>query len=284
MTLGKLLSRVNLNSDFIVHTGDFAEGGESDWKLMLDVNFSYVTQIPIMAISGNHEYSYSKKYDTFNHFNNKLNGGSTKSGVYYSFVYGNVKFIMLDTNNVSSNRLVEAQYNWLENELKNNDAKWTVVAMHTPMYSVGKWGMGNSEVTNEASLALRNQLQGLFAQYKVDIVLQGHDHTVSRTNPINGLGMPQTENWTTEGGVNYSVDPNGVIYVMNGPGGSQTRNPISGNTTHYNTYYKYYKSSNSRSWAEFSVDGDKITVVVKHTDGSTDTVYDGCTWGIKKTA
>lgn len=284
VTLGKLLSRVNLNSDFIVHTGDFAEGGESDWKLMLDVNFSYVTQIPIMAISGNHEYSYSKKYDTFNHFNNKLNGDSTKSGVYYSFVYGNVKFIMLDTNNVSSNKLVEAQYNWLENELKNNDAKWTVVAMHTPMYSVGKWGMGNSEVSNEASLALRNQLQGLFAQYKVDIVLQGHDHTVSRTYPINGLGVAQTENWTTEGGVNYSVDPNGVIYVMNGPGGTQTRNPVSGNTTYYNTYYKYYKSSNSRSWAEFSVDGDKITVVVKYTDGTTDTVYDGCTWGIKKTA
>ena len=274
------LSMLTKKSDFIVHTGDVVEWGkyEGYWKAMLDDNFSYLSKIPMMAISGNHETTYRNgTNETFKHFNYKIpTQTSTSKGFFYSFVYGNVKFIMLNTNNLTNtNKLREEQYDWLVNELKNNTATWTVVAMHNPMYSVGKYGMNPS--VNGICLALRAQLQGIFAQYGVDIVLQGHDHAISRTFPINNEGAVQAETWVTEEGVEYSVNPNGVIYVMNGPAGDQQRDPYSSD----NTIYKYQQASQKRSWAEFAVDGKKMTVTVKYTDGVTESVYQ--TWGIKKT-
>ena len=54
------LSMLSNNSDFIVHTGDFVEWAryEGYWKAMLDDNFSYLSKIPVMTISGNHETTY----------------------------------------------------------------------------------------------------------------------------------------------------------------------------------------------------------------------------------
>ena len=251
---------------------------------MLDVNFEYLSKIPINAISGNHETVYrSGSNETYKHFNNKIpEQESTKKGYYYSFEYGNVKFIMLNTNDRNEdNTLKDEQYNWLINELENNDCLWTVVTLHNPIYSVGKYGLSSSY--NAICLAIRSQLQGVFAEYGVDIVLQGHDHMISRTNPIDKNGNPTAENWITEGGVEYSVDPNGVLYLMNGPAGSQTReiyNPDK-NASIIESYYHYAVNSNASSWAEFEVDGDTITVTVKYVDD--EGVHDYYTWGIKKT-
>ena len=55
--------------------------------------------------------------------------------------------------------------------------------MHNPMYSVGK--RGSDPGKKSVALSLAEQLNGLFAKYKVDIVLQGHDHMVSRTYPLD---------------------------------------------------------------------------------------------------
>ena len=183
-----LSSIIEENSDFIIHGGDVVEWSkyESYWTNMLDVNFEYLSQIPINAISGNHETVYrSGSNETYKHFNNKIpEQESTEMGYYYSFEYGNVKFIMLNTNSRNEdNTLKEEQYNWLINELENNDCLWTIVSLHNPIYSVGKYGLSSSY--NKVCLALRDQLQGIFAEYGVDIVLQGHDHTISRTKPID---------------------------------------------------------------------------------------------------
>lgn len=277
---GKVLSKVVGVNDFIVHTGDVVEDPryESFWTHMLDDNFSYLSKIPIMTISGNHETTYLKCYnETFKHFHNKLpEQASTESGYFYSFIYGNAKFIMLNTNELSGNALKAEQYNWLVKELKNNTSDWTFVALHNPIYSVGKWGADPSK--NQISLALRSQLTSIFAEYGVDIVLQGHDHCISRTYPINANGGITNETLQTENGVDYSIDPNGVIYVMNGPAGSHTRNP----STLDKSYYSYAEGSKASSWAEFAIDGNTLRVAVKYTDGTTIGVY--YEWGIKKSA
>ena len=273
------LSSVVDRADFLLHTGDVVESSkyEQEWTTMLDGSFEYLSQIPMMAISGNHETTYkSGAYETYKHFHNKMPEQDTRAGYYYSFIYGNVKFIMLNTNVLANNRLLDAQYEWLENELKTNTCKWTVVALHNPLYSVGKYGANPDR--NQIALALQTQLRGLFAQYGVDIVLQGHDHAISRTFPIDADGVPQKETVETIDGVAYSVDPSGVIYVMNGPAGSQTREPYSIDET----LYAYAERSRPASWAEFSFDDDTLTVTVKYRVGKTPGVYQ--TWGIKKTA
>ena len=110
---------------------------------------------------------------------------------------------MLNTNNLdlaNKSGLESAQYNWLINELETNTSKWTIVSMHNPMYSVGKYGPNPSG--NEAKW-LQEQLQGVFAEYRVDIVLQGHDHCVSKTYPMNAEGIPQSENYEIENGIRF---------------------------------------------------------------------------------
>ena len=277
---GQVLAAVADKADFLIHTGDVVQYSKYEhlWQEMLDTNSEYLSRLPIMAISGNHEVSSSysgRDHDTFKHFNNNLpTQTSTKLGYFYSFVYGNVKFIMLNTNELTSNQLKPKQYDWLVKELSENKCRWTVVAMHNPLYSVGKYGANPDR--NAIALALRQQLQGIFAEYGVDLVLQGHDHAISRTYPIDASGNPMAERLEKIGGIDYTVDPDGVIYVMNGPAGTQTRSPYAIDES----LYSYAEKSNKASWAEITVDGDTLTVTVKYYDGVSENIYH--TWGIKK--
>ena len=266
---------------FMVHTGDVVEYSkyQSYWENMLTPNFKYLSVLPIMTISGNHETTYKNgSNETFNRFNYKIPVQQTQKGFYYSFSYGNVKFIMLNTNELSgNNKLTSTQYSWLENELKNKTEKWTIVSMHNPMYSVGKWG-SNSEL-NGITLALADQLTGLFARYGVDIVLQGHDHMVSRTHPLNENGAATEETIVSVNNADYIKNPAGTIYVMNGPAGDQAK----GNNDifpHDESLYAYACTSSVSSWAEFEVSGNKISVTVK--TAKSGTAADILTWGIIK--
>lgn len=267
---------------FMVHTGDVVEYSryQNYWNNMLDANIKYLSKIPVMAISGNHETTYKNgSNETYNRFNYKIPiQKNTKLGFYYSFSYGNVKFIMLNTNELNGSRLTNAQYSWLENELQNKTEKWTVVSMHNPMYSVGKWGSDNTK--NGIALALAHQLKGLFAEYGVDIVLQGHDHMVSRTYPLNGNGEAMEEKTEEIDGIEYIKDPSGVIYVMNGPAGDQAKGESS-IYAHDESLYAYALPSKVSSWAEFGVSGDVITVTVKTAQSGT--AANIISWGIKKT-
>jgi hypothetical protein len=84
------------------------------------------------------------------------------------------------------------------------------------------------------------------------------------------------ENISTEDGVDYIVDPDGVIYVMNGPAGTQGRAPIAIE----DGIYAYAETGRKASWADITVTDDTLTVSVKWHDGSSEHVYH--IWGIKK--
>ena len=276
---GNVLNQVIGERDFVLHTGDVVEYSkyEYEWTDMLHSNFAYLSKIPMMALSGNHDTTYkSGSQELFKHFNNAIpQQDSIDKGYYYSFVYGNAKFIMLNTN-VTSAALEGKQYDWLIAELENNTCDWTFVALHCPLYSVGQWGADPSR--NAQSLALRAQLQGVFAKYGVDVVLQGHDHLLSKTHALNGNGVAVDETFETIDGVKYSIDPNGVIYVMNGAVGTQTKSVISGADD--SSIYDYASNAKVCSWADFIIDGNTLTVEAKYcTDTS---VYTYQTWGITK--
>lgn len=282
VSFGKVLNAVSEIPDvrFMVHTGDVVEWSkyQSYWENMLDGNFAYLSKLPVMAISGNHETTYRNgTNETYNRFNYKIPKQNTNLGFYYSYSYGDVKFIMLNTNNLTSDKLTSDQSSWLKSELKNKTEKWTIVAMHNPMYSVGKWGSDPDK--NTISLALASQLKGLFAECKVDVVLQGHDHMVSRTHLLNGNGKATEEKTETIGGIEYIKDPDGVIYVMNGPAGDQARTEV---YDHDESLFAYADTSKASSWAEFTVYGDRLSVQVKTANtGSVTLLHE---WGIKKSA
>ncbi len=275
-----VLSRIYEKMDFLIHTGDFVQRTkyEYQWTEMLDGSYPYISSIAIMPIGGNHEARYGHsagKYEIEKHFNNRLPiEQSTELGCFYSFEYGDVKFIMINTNDLENSSLKADQYNWLIKELKENKSRWTIVSMHNPIYSVGQYGADPER--NGIARALKEQLVGVFAEYGVDVVLQAHDHAISRTLPISGNGMPMNETVETVNDIEYSIKPNGVIYLMNGPTGTQTRIPVKIDEA----IYKYAERSNAASWAEFFIDGDTLTFEVKWLDGENERTY--YKWGIKK--
>lgn len=71
---------------------------------------------------------------------------------------------------------------WLEPLLARNPNRWTVLALHFPLYSL------EPQRDNDR---VRDALNPLIDKYKVDLVLQGHDHGYGRgTISPNGPGNP----------------------------------------------------------------------------------------------
>ena len=275
--LNKLLDDILKNNDFIVHTGDFVEWSkyEHEWTAMLDDNFGKINKIPVMAVSGNHETSYQNgTNETFKHFNYNIPEQTTEKGFFYSFEYGNVKFVMVNTNQLKSNKLTADQYSYLVNELASNKQDWLVVALHNPLYSPGPWGSDSSR--NQISLSLRSQLNDLFVKYGVDVVLQGHDHVVSRTFASGKGGEVLDEETVKHDGIEYVVDPDGVIYVMSGVAGNHFRNLSDIDRT----LYKYLLNTDTQYWTEITVEGNRMTFNLKRWDKGQAVVYRS--WGIEK--
>ncbi len=267
--------------DFYVHSGDIVQMGkyENYWKKMLNDNKQYLSVKPLMATSGNHETQgdYGGDDALLNHFHHNTPAQESKNkGYFYSYTYANAKFIMLNTNKLDYGNLPAEQYTWLINELENNDATWTIVVMHNPMYSTGAYGSDPSR--NSIALSLRAQLGDIFAEYGVDVVLQGHDHNVFKTYPIGKNESINAATKQTVGGVEYDVNPQGTIYTMNGTAGAQTRAIVSSGAQ--NAYYEKISASQQSSWAEYTVTENTLTVSVKNlSSGSVQEYY---SWGILK--
>jgi len=90
---------------------------------------------------------------------------------YYADIQG-TRFISLNSDQVEvSDEYLEKQRIWLEDILKNNPNKWTCVTFHHPIFS---------PKSTRDNKRMRETFKPLFDQYKVDLVLQGHDHTYAR--------------------------------------------------------------------------------------------------------
>ncbi len=90
---------------------------------------------------------------------------------YYADVQG-VRFISLNSDLAEeSDIFLEKQKIWIEKILSQNPNKWTCVTFHHPIYS--------PKATRD-NKRMRETFKPLFDKYKVDLVLQGHDHTYAR--------------------------------------------------------------------------------------------------------
>ncbi len=165
--------------------GDLVDNGDQDdeWGELFDAMGWVPRTTPMIMLPGNHEYPNRRKvkeadYHLFSlwrpHFTLPDDGPAGLEETVYAIDYQGVRLVMLNGNE----RLAE-QAHWLADVLADNPQPWTIVAIHQPIYSTGKY---------------RNkpQLQSLFVpifdQYRVDLVLQGHDHTYGRSARLkNGV-------------------------------------------------------------------------------------------------
>lgn len=217
--------------DFILHTGDMVQLGREDdlWREMLDS--PVLRSTPVMPLSGNHEYwntygLHDGLNETCRHYNITLPAQDVKNGMYYSFDRGSCHFIMLNAGDIADGMLWQEQLEWLKKDLSESQAKWTIVGIHEPLYSLGKYG--SKPEVNANALLMQRELQPILTG-RVDLVLQGHDHMVQYTFPLDKDGnvisksAVRVEAEDGTGYDRYSLS-GGVLYLMSGTAGNQNRN------------------------------------------------------------
>ena len=128
-------------------------------------------------------------YDIFSLPRNGEAGGvASGTEAYYSFDYGNMHFICLDSYGTDHSP-DGAMMTWLEADLAANDKEWVIAFWHHPPYSKG------SADSDEQwrSINLRWNAVPILERYGVDLVLTGHTHAYERSYLIDGhYGLSDT--------------------------------------------------------------------------------------------
>ncbi len=179
---------------FMLHAGDLVNRANRDaeWGEWHYAGGFIHRNVPCIATPGNHEYRGTLSRFWQPGFSFPINGPEGLEETCYFIDYQCARVISLN-----SNERQEEQVPWLEHVLSNNDRIWTIITFHHPMYSSAV-GRDNDE--------LRAMWMPIFDKYKVDIVLQGHDHTYARSRLLT------TENVAT--GVSQRNTESGTMYVV----------------------------------------------------------------------
>ena len=115
--------------------------------------------------------------------------GGVASGTeaYYSFDWGNVHFVVLDS--YESDRVPPSpMIDWLEDDLLATTADWVVAFFHHPPYTRGSHNSDN----DIESIELRQYTLPMLEAYGVDLVLTGHSHSYERSFFIDGHYGPSS--------------------------------------------------------------------------------------------
>lgn len=186
-------------ASFMIHAGDLVNraNSEQQWSEWFKAGGWIFAMMPSIPIVGNHEYEkgqnnnhrissyWQPQFMLPEHLANGL-----EEMVYY-IDYQGVRIIALNSNE----RLTE-QARWLENLLKDNPNNWTVVTFHHPIFS---------SLKSRDNTKLRNLWKPIFDKYRVDIVLQGHEHNYARGRNLQN----NTNLFNHESGTMYVISVSG---------------------------------------------------------------------------
>ena len=175
--------------NFLVSPGDQINepAGSDPAKIQLQesqyagyLSATALRSLPQAVAIGNHDCltpGYQNHFNTPNPFTEKAN--PTAAGHGYFYTYGSALFIVINANNYNA-----ADHKALiEKAVKENpNAKWRIVVMHQDIYGSG------FDHSDSDGIILRNQLTPIFDANKIDVVLQGHDHTYARTYQLTSDG------------------------------------------------------------------------------------------------
>ena len=178
--------------DLWIMLGDNAynEGNDVEYQAaVFDTYPQVLTRTVLWPTLGNHDGRTADSttesgpyYDIFSLPRNGEAGGvASGTEAYYSFDYGNMHFICLDSD--ETDRSADgAMMTWLEADLAANDREWVIVFWHHAPYSKGHY---DSDELGR-SIDLRQNAVPILERYGVDLVLTGHSHSYERSYLIDG--------------------------------------------------------------------------------------------------
>ena len=221
----------NPEAELLVSGGDQVEtaGVETQWSAFLAPN--QLRAFPWVATIGNHDVG-SKAYEqhlwtpntdrALSHYTT----GANRSGGDYWFIYKGVLFIDLNSNAYLTSAQAgvdadEAHIAFITDVVQQHgaEAQYTVAIYHHSIYSP-------ADHANDAdNQKRRRDFPAAFSRLGVDLVLQGHDHSYSRSYLIeNGVKQTVTEK---PGATSVFQDAGGVIYVTGNSSSGSKYYPLS---------------------------------------------------------
>lgn len=293
---------IDYNNDTLVNTwiwlGDNAydDGKDQEYQTKVFDTAYYgkvMTYIPFMPCPGNHDYGeISPPTSTENPNNHSgpyydivdvpTNGeaGGVASGkeLYYSFDYGHVHFLSLNSelgsplnpahdwigSNPFSSFNGSPFTDWIEADLAANTQPWVIAYFHQPPHTAG------SHLSSDAwefyMVAMRENIVPILEDHNVDIIINGHSHVYERSVMMHGFyGLPSEWNnsYVVDGssgneamGEAYvkNVNTEGTVYVVQGNSASKTTDPP---LNHPAMYYSHGCDSCLGSTI-IEVDGNKL--------------------------
>ncbi len=148
----------------------------------------------------------------------------------YSFDYADCHFLCLDSN-LYVDPTDKTMQKWIEDDLSTTDAMWKFVVYHHPAFNVGDDHYAEQQM---------RVLMPLLEKHKVDFVLNGHEHSYQRAQPLRfvpsdvsgaqNLGSKKrlvpgnfTVDHAFDGKTNARAD--GILHIVTGAGGKHLYDP-----------------------------------------------------------
>jgi hypothetical protein len=200
------------HTDLWLMLGDNAYNNGTDAEYQTAVFNTYQAMLrksALFSTRGNHENTDATGSVYYNIFSMPTAGqaGGLQSGTeaYYSFDYGDIHFICLDSYG-SSRAAGSTMLTWLANDLAQNTKLWTVAFWHHPPYTKGS----HDSDTESNLIDMRQNALPILEAGGVDLILGGHSHSYERSYLIDGhYGLSTTFNETLKkqsGGGRPGVD------------------------------------------------------------------------------
>jgi len=170
--------------EFLVCGGDLTERPANQyWAETFCTLDSIGQSMPILNITGNHDYLkgiISRLERRFPLVFSYFLDSKVDDNMVYTLNYGDLQLFVLDSNREFFH--LWTQRRWLEEQLEKSQAKWKILVLHHPLYSI----------KGKNNLIQRWMFDDLVRHYGIDLVLQGHEHAYARmtAHDQNGKAIP----------------------------------------------------------------------------------------------
>ena len=179
-------------ADLWLMLGDNAYTDGTDAEYTAGVFRLFAPQLrdaPVWATPGNHEFPVSDSatesgpyYDAFTlPTQGEAGGVASQTEAYYSFDWGNVHFVSLDSTD-TPRAPGDPMLTWLAADLAATQQDWVIAFWHHPPYTKGS----HDSDTESDLVEIREDVVPILEAHGVDLVLTGHSHSYERSMLIDG--------------------------------------------------------------------------------------------------
>ena len=197
---------------FFINMGDIVDNGEdhTQWQAWFHGVKGLIDRIPFVPLMGNHE-TYDQNWQVrlpeayLKYFAVPENASRDFSRYYYSFDYGEVHFIVLnsqwDETEAFKPGLMAEQLEWLRKDAEGSSKKWKIALIHK---DVLQYRIHNRPERQEGISEVGEAFMPLFDELGIDLVFTAHLHTYRNRGHIKS----------------FRRDSQGPLYLLTGVAGN----------------------------------------------------------------